>query len=373
MSDAVNDQPGQMLELEALADALPTGLLVVNRQGTISLANTVVSALLGIPADQRLDGQMLWQVLPAGLRELVAAMQREVLIYGTEARRDFEFNVSNGKRRLLELHLSPVASRSAQPELFCLAMVEAADRQEVAELKKLDQLKSNFLAMISHELRTPLTSIRGAVHLLADSEVSAADPAKALVGIIQSNSERLIRLVNNLLEMVAVDNDTFVVSRTPAYIKPLVDQAVSRCESAAKAKFLTLGFAGSDCSAEVDPERFVQFVSYLVDNAIKFTPHGGTISIRATCDNAGALNIVVSDTGCGVPAYAREKIFDRFYQVEDPMTRCTGGAGVGLYLAKHIVLRHGGRVWVDSNACGGSDFHAHFPAQSQIPASAPLP
>lgn len=372
MSDAVNDQSSRILEFEALADALPTGLLVVNRQGTITLANTLVSTLLGISTDQRLDGQGMWQVLPVGLRELVASMQREVLIYGAEARRDFEVICADGSRRLLGVYLAPIAGRNEQPDHFCLSLTEAADRQEVAELKKMDQLKCNFLAMISHELRTPLTSIRGAVHLLSENSVAATDQGKALVGIIQSNSERLIRLVNNLLEMVAIDNDTFVVNRSTAAIKPLVEQAIFRSEAAAKAKFLTLEYTGEDCSTDIDPERFVQFITYLVDNAIKFTPHGGSISVNATCNTEGALTVVVSDTGCGVPAYAREKIFDRFYQVEDPMTRCTGGAGVGLYLARYIVLRHGGRMWVDSNTCGGSDFHALFPKHTVTVSASPV-
>src|SRR5690606_36969308 len=104
-----------------------------------------------------------------------------------------------------------------------LVFLNASDRQEVVELKKLDQLKSNFLAMISHELRTPLTSIRGAVHLLAKSAPCSVDPAKALVDIVQTNSERLIRLVNNLLEMVAIDNEKFGMNWSKVAIGPLVN------------------------------------------------------------------------------------------------------------------------------------------------------
>ncbi len=369
MCDAVNNEPGRLPDLEALTDALPTAVMVVDRQGKIVLANTLVSRLLGIPTDQRLDGKHMWQALPLGVREVVAAMQREVLIYGAEVRRDVEFTpVDGGVQKLLDVQLAPVAGRGEEPEFFSLSFSEAVDRQEIAELKKLDVLKSNFLAMISHELRTPLTSIRGAVHLLADESRASTDPNKALVNIIQGNSERLIRLVNNLLEMVAIDNNTFMVSRSRLEIAPLVNQAVEKCQAAAKAKFLKLE---SDLDAgtigDVDPERFVQLVGYLIDNAIKYTPHGGQIVVRASVGTGGTLNLLVSDTGSGVPAFAREKIFDRFYQVEDPMTRCCGGAGVGLYLARHIAESHGGKLWMEANPAGGSDFRAIFPAMARVP------
>lgn len=371
MIDADNHDR-QMPDLLALADALPSAMLVINRQGTICLSNTLVATVLGMPGDDRLDGQPMWQALPAGLREMVAAMQREVLIYASDARREFELILADGKRKLLDVHLAPVNGKGGQPEQFCLVLTDATARQEVVELKKLDQLKSNFLAMISHELRTPLTSIRGAVHLLGDNALGAVDPGKALVGIIQGNSERLIRLVNNLLEMVTIDNETFMVSRSMAPVKPLIEQAVAKCEAAVKCKFLQVEYRGQDCVANVDAERFVQFIYYLLDNAVKFTPHGGQIIIQTVCASNGSINVTVSDTGSGVPAFAREKVFDRFYQVEDTMTRCTGGTGVGLYLARHIVQAHGGRIRVRPNTDGGSVFEAEFPAMTGTPAKEEL-
>ncbi len=370
MSDTDNHD-GPMPDLLALADALPNAMLVINRQGTICLSNTLVATVLGLPGDQRVDGQPMWQALPAGLREVVAAMQREVLIYASDARREIEFTPPEGAPRLLDVHLAPVNGKGGQPEQFCLVLVDATDRQEVVELKKIDQLKINFLAMISHELRTPLTSIRGAVHLLGDGALAGADQGKALVGIIQGNSERLIRLVNNLLEMVTIDNETFVVSRTLVPIRPLVEQAVTRCEEAAKGKFLKLNYLSSDCTGSVDPERFVQFIYYLLDNAVKFTPHGGQITITTECGTDASVEVTISDTGCGIPAFARERVFDRFYQVEDTMTRSTGGTGVGLYLARHIVQAHGGRILVKPNADGGSIFEASIP--SGVTDSKPAP
>jgi len=371
MSDAVNHEPGRLPELEAVADSLPSALLIIDRQGLVVLANTLLSKLLNTSPDEHLEGRQVWQALPDGLREIVAAMQREVLIYGTEAFREFDLSLGNAVHRLLDVKLSPITGCNGQPEHFALSISEASARQEIAELKKLDQIKSNFLAMISHELRTPLTSIRGAVHLLADSGHTAQDPDKTLVGIIQSNSERLIRLVNNMLEMVAIDNDNFVVTPVPASVGPIISQAIGRSKAAATVKFLELEYAGKEGIAVVDPERFGQLTSHLLDNAVKFTPHGGRVTISTEIKQDGTLDLIVSDTGSGVPAHAREKVFDRFFQVEDPMTRCCGGAGVGLYLAKHIVQSHNGRMWVESNSSGGSDFHATFPSVTQPVAAVP--
>src|SRR5688572_11194920 len=117
MCDAVNNEPGRLPELEALTDALPTGVMVVDRQGKIALANTLVSKLLGTPTDQRLEGKFMCQVLPPGVRESVAAMQREVMIYGTEVRRDLELTPADGGvQKLLDVQLAPVAGRGEQAE-----------------------------------------------------------------------------------------------------------------------------------------------------------------------------------------------------------------------------------------------------------------
>jgi signal transduction histidine kinase len=373
MTDAVNQQSGCLPGLCAVADALPNATLIIDRQGVIAVANTMVSKTLAISDDCSLEGKSSWQVLPEGLRELVAAMQREVLIYASDAHRDFELPLPGAESKLLELHLAPVTGNSGQPTHFCLVITDASARQQVAELQKLDVVKSNFLAMISHELRTPLTSIRGAVHLLAETEPCKSESACALVDIIHSNSERLIRLVNNLLEMVAIDNNNFTVTKQRVYIAPLVRQALVRHEATAQAKFISLNATDDNAVSSVDTERFVQLVSYLVENAIKFTPHGGKITVSVHQQPNGPMQLTVSDTGCGVPQFARDKIFDKFFQVEDAMTRCCGGAGVGLYLARHIVQLHGGQIWVDVNPSGGSDFIATFPAAESSAQDDPVP
>src|SRR5687767_9344239 len=145
MSDAVNYESGRLPELEALTDALPNGLMVIDRQGKVVLANTLLSKILGASPDDPLEGKQMWQALPAGLREVVAAMQREVLIYGAEAHRDLDMALPHGAQKLLDLQLSPVSGKTGQPEFFSLSVSEAAERQEIAELKKLDLIKSNFL------------------------------------------------------------------------------------------------------------------------------------------------------------------------------------------------------------------------------------
>lgn len=367
MNDAVNDNSGSVPELCAVTDALPNATLIFDRRGVVVVANTLVTRVLELSDDCPLDGKSYWQLLPEGMRDQVAAMQREVLIYASDACRDYNLRLTDGTTKLLELHLAPIHNQGDQPTHFCLVIADGSARQEVAELKKLDLLKSNFLGLISHELRTPLTSIRGAVHLLAEVEPNKAENTSALVDIIHSNSERLIRLVNNLLELVAIDNDTFTIDKTRASAMPIVRQVVERHEAAAKTKFITLEHTGTDAVAPMDPERFGQLVAHLLDNAIKFTPHGGRITVSTSQLPEGPMYVTVSDTGCGVPAYARERIFDKFYQVEDSMTRCCGGAGVGLYLARYIVQKHGGQIWINSNAEGGSDFHVIFPASVAQP------
>lgn len=370
MNDGVEKTGLPLPMLELVADTLPYALVVLARDGRVALANGRTYTVLGLSPDAPLDGQHMWQSFPPELRDSFAAMQREVVIYGTDVQRDVTFQSGNGEPVLLEVTLAAVPTNEACPEYYTLTIAEAKDRQETERLKKLDQLKINFLAMISHELRTPLTSIRGAIHLLGKCDALQSESDQALVQIVGNNSERLIVLVNNLLEMVAIENRTFTVSRMPTSVNDAIHQAMVKCEKAAGDKFISIAVDGNPMVAQVDPERMAQLVTYLLDNAIKFTPHGGQVSVRYDRTDDGELHLTVSDMGCGVPAHARERIFDKFYQVEDPMTRGCAGAGIGLYLARTIAEYHGGRMWVESNSAGGSDFRAVFPGAVSATVSA---
>jgi signal transduction histidine kinase len=272
--------------------------------------------------------------------------------------------------RRIEIFVSGLGD-SSSPNYFLLTLMDASVQQEIDDLKKLDQLKSNFMAMISHELRTPLTSIRGATHLLHSHLPPAEDPSQlSLIGIVQTNTERLIRLVNNLLDMVTIENNSLTLVRRKENLCDLISQVLSKFESLARAKFQTLESQCFDVEWEVDAERFKQLVSHLVDNAIKFTPPGGQISVGLRIGD-GVIEVCVSDTGCGIPVHAREDVFSRFYQVQDPMTRCCGGAGIGLYLAGNIAELHGGTITVRSNSEGGSDFIVSL--KRQLPLESPSP
>jgi PAS domain S-box-containing protein len=358
--------------LESLLDSLPMGTLLFDRQGQVLQTNGKACELLGVSSDLPSHGKTLWEFIPSALRDAILALQREVLIYSTDAHKEFSVPDTSGNLRRVEVFVSGLGD-SASPNYFLLTLLDASVRQEVDDLKKLDQLKSNFMAMISHELRTPLTSIRGATHLLHSHLPAASDSSDfSLIGIVQTNTERLIRLVNNLLDMVTIENNSLALMPRPENVCELITQVLEKFEPLAKAKFQTLESRCDHVEWEVDSERFKQLIAHLVDNAVKFTPPGGRISVALKRDG-DRMEVCVSDTGCGIPVHAREEVFSRFYQVQDPMTRCIGGAGIGLYLAGNIAELHGGRIKVQGNADCGSDFIVIFNRQGQLSSSLESP
>jgi two-component system, NtrC family, sensor histidine kinase GlrK len=228
-----------------------------------------------------------------------------------------------------------------------------------ARLRQLDQVKQAFLATTSHELRSPLTSIREAAHLLRDDIPGELNQKQArLVAIIEESVERLLRLVNQILEL----------SRLRAGMMPLerrrleVDRVVARAVEELRPRAVEAGVAlawdrvGEGFAVAADPDHLMQVAVNLVDNAIRFTPRGGRVTVR--CVDAGPeVEVQVEDTGIGIPPHALPQIFDWYQQAH----RHRGGTGLGLAVVRGLVELHGGRVGVESKEGRGSRFTVRLP------------
>ncbi len=245
--------------------------------------------------------------------------------------------------------------------------------QALARLKELDRLKSNFLGTVSHELRTPLTSIIGYSEMLAEGMAGPLSGEQAeFVKTIHGKGEQLLALIMGLLDLSKLDSGTMSLRQAPMQISKTLSEVMSTLAPVALKKRVDLVLDDDEAACELsgDAERLRQVFVNLVDNAVKFTPKGGKVSVSARVsddaahgeDGDGAVllaplrrvvEVRVADTGIGIPSQERSRVFDAFYQVDSSSTREYGGTGLGLSIVKRIVEAHGGKVTIEPNAENG--------------------
>ena len=257
-------------------------------------------------------------------------------------------------------HPLPVTSRDEIGEL-------ARSFNRMAErLREVDHLKEEFFSHISHELRTPLTSVKEATHLLLE-RVQGPLTAKQgrLVDIIAASSDRLLRLVNQVLELSRLRARLLPLERRPVDMEKIVVRALEELRPQTEDKGLVVGCAtsGSDFALQGDEDWLLRVVVNLVGNAIKFTPHGAAVTVGLT-DLGPEVEIVVEDAGIGIPATDLPRIFDPYKQAH----RGHGGSGLGLAIVKGLVDAHGGRIRVESEEGRGSRFLVRLPRDGAPPA-----
>jgi two-component system, NarL family, sensor histidine kinase BarA len=262
--------------------------------------------------------------------------------------------------------------------------------QTLARLKEVDRLKSNFLATMSHELRTPLTSIIGYSEMLAEGIAGPLAPEQSeYVRTIHAKGEQLLRLIMGLLDLSKLESGTMSLRKGATQMTPILHEVITTLAPVARKKDVELALDCDETPCEIagDPERLRQVFINLVDNAVKFTAAKGRVTVRSHVtessfgeEEAGAVllapllkhvEISVSDTGIGIPAGERLKVFDAFYQVDSSSTREYGGTGLGLSIVKRIVDAHGGSVRVEANVPQGTTFVVTLPSAQARKAALP--
>lgn len=240
------------------------------------------------------------------------------------------------------------------PEINALAQ---AFNSMCAKLKEVDRMKSDFFSLMSHELRTPLTSIKEGTNLFLEGKGGEiTEKQERLLTIISEESNRLIELVNSLLDLSKLEAGIAAFHFASADLSPLITRAIREIEPLAEAKRIQIKRdIQPSPQITVDAERILQVLRNLIGNALKFTPSGGVIgiSLRTIEDK---VEVSVSDTGQGIPKEETEVIFDKFQQAVHAGSRKIQGTGLGLAIVKHIVQFHGGNIWVESTIGRGSTF-----------------
>jgi two-component system sensor histidine kinase SenX3 len=232
------------------------------------------------------------------------------------------------------------------------------------ELKRINKIRRDFVANVSHELKTPATSLK----LLAESlvEIIDEDPEQARFFAVQlkAETERLSRLITDLLDLTRLESEEKVTDPEPVDVRGVLMGVLSRMRQTARQKGITLrwrraGDAG-DYTIWGDETQLGSMFANLVDNAIKYTPEGGSVEVAARSDETSVI-VRVSDSGIGIPEKKLSRIFERFYRVDKARSKETGGTGLGLSIVRHVAENHGGRVTVESELGEGTTFIVHLP------------
>ena len=235
--------------------------------------------------------------------------------------------------------------------------------QDIGHLREVDRMKDEFVSIVSHELRTPLTSIRGSVQLVLADQASVPDPEhRELMQIALNNCERLVRIINDILDVAKIESGNITLQKRPCAVAELVQQAVQVVEGPARAASVRLEaqVPGPLPPVLVDLDRIVQALVNLLSNAVKFAPPDSVVKIAAAAGDKG-VTISVSDQGEGIAPENIARLFRKFQQVDSSSSRRRGGTGLGLAITKALVEQHGGRISVDSELRKGTRFSFTLP------------
>jgi signal transduction histidine kinase len=233
--------------------------------------------------------------------------------------------------------------------------------RDVTQQRELERMKREFISIISHEIRTPLSSIRGALGLVATG-VLDDDPqtAKEMLSIANNNIERLVRLVNDVLALNRLESGQVELKEQWCEAATLMQQAFSSVQNLAEANQVDLRSSTGNIQVWADPDWLVQVLVNLINNAVKFSPAGATVSVNVEPQPQQVL-FRVTDQGRGIPTEKLESIFGQFQQVNMSDSRQKGGTGLGLSICRLIVQLHGGRIWAESELRRGSKFYFTLP------------
>jgi signal transduction histidine kinase len=360
------DLASQNVDLERLANVLRAvldstidGILLSDSDGNIQLANRPVLNLtreLGM----RYDGPVVDRLLSVEHRikdrdRYHAAMERLRTNPDEETFDEFEDAVSG---RAFQGFTAPVRDDRGGflGRIWTL--------REVTQQRELDRLKDDFVATVSHELRTPLTSMMGFLEMIREGEAGQlTDEQKRFLAIVYRSSERLQRLVGDLLFVARLDASGLQLHFAPVRLDEIAREVVESSAALARSREIELDFEVADVPSVLgDQERLLQLVGNLLSNALKFTPAGGTVTVRVFAEGGGAV-LEVADTGIGIPADEQDRLFQRFFRSSTATQQAIPGTGLGLVISRAIAEAHGGTIDVTSQVGAGTRFRVELPAQ----------
>ncbi|GKT04216.1 cell wall metabolism sensor histidine kinase WalK [Furfurilactobacillus entadae] len=353
VEEAQESTEAERRRLDSVLAHMSDGVISTDRRGNINIINSAAREFLDVDEEQAENASLL-DVL--NIRDRYTL--RELLEDQDEMTLDFSHE---GQDLILHASFSLVQRESG----FISGLVCVL--HDVTEQQKEEADRRQFVSNVSHELRTPLTSVRSYIDALVDG--AWKDPAVApnFLHVAQDETERMIRMVNDLLSLSRMDSGTTKLEMETVnlnelfnYILDRFDMMLKTDDNPQKQYHIERDFTDKDLWVEIDTDRFTQVVDNIMNNAIKYSPDGGTITCRLL-ETHNQVIMSISDQGLGIPRKDISHIFDRFYRVDKARARAQGGTGLGLAISKEVIQMLNGRIWVDSTEGKGSTFYISLP------------
>ena len=356
-------------KLDAIMDNMNDAIITTNLQERIILINNAAKTMFGI-SKVILNKDFLWEKirnekLRSLVRELILSLAKsadKTQLTGSMT----EIEILSPEKKLLQIHFSPI---QIDKDTCGILLVF----HDITELRKLENTRREFVTNVSHELRTPLASIKGYVETLLESSVHVGsgkgnttdtEQMQEFLRIIMKHTQRLDNLIKDILELSRLDSHDLKVEFHNLDIQPCIENIFSSYKEHCKGKNQTFVLDVPDSLPGIETNEYFlrQLLTNLLDNAIKYTPKGGRVSLKVKPVNE-SVQFEISDTGIGIPQECIPRIFERFYRVDPARSREMGGTGLGLSIVKHIVNLHHGLVKVESTVGAGSKFIVTIPRQ----------
>ena len=336
--------------LEATLAGMREGLLVVNKDMRVVASNPAAHKLFN-PSVAALKSQRLTELTrnPAIYSAFLDGLK------GIE-RSGVKVETHGPERQVFDLRVVPIGSTNGHGAQGALGVFFDITRTE-----RLENIRQEFLSNVSHELRTPLTAILAFVETLETGAMEDPESSQRFLSIIRKNASRMHGLIDDILELTAIEGGNVRLRAAPVELYTLVEEVCASFAAKAAAQNVTLeNNVPPGVMVHADERRLEQMLTNLIDNGIKFSREHGTVAI--SYQSGMRDKILVQDNGDGIPAQHLERLFERFYRVDRARSRDMGGTGLGLAIVKHLALLHGGEVTVTSELGKGTTFTIHLPA-----------
>ena len=341
--------------LNSVLSHMSDGVLATDRQGNITVVNETALQLLELDDDDNVIGKSLLDILGIRqnytMRELVDDDVQQILI-----------DNSDSSGMILSAYFSTIQRESGFVSGFVCVLHDVTSQQ------KEDQERKQFVSNVSHELRTPLTSVKSYVEALSDGAWKDQEIAPQFLKVVQDETDRMIRMINDLLSLSRMDSGTVKLNLEYVNINELFNYILDRFDMILKKEkdpdqkkyTIQRNITKKDLWVEIDTDKFTQVIDNIMNNAVKYSPDGGVITARLM-ETKNHVIMSIADQGLGIPRKDISHIFDRFFRVDKARSRKHGGTGLGLAISKEVVNLLGGQIWVDSIEGKGSTFYISLP------------
>ncbi|RWZ54695.1 cell wall metabolism sensor histidine kinase WalK [Halobacillus fulvus] len=342
---------GERRKLSSVLSNMSDGVIATDRLGAITLMNAPASKLIGRSFEE-IQGQSLMDVLDINdqIDDISEVEEAGSMIIDLS---------SDDKHLLLKANFSAVEDENHEMNGFITVI------SDVTEQEKVEQERREFVSNVSHELRTPLTTMRSYIEALNDGAWQDPDIAPQFLNVTQNETDRMIRLVNDLLQLTKMDHKETSMMKKRVEFVGFYDQVIDRFEMNKDEHIhFERNLSKRAIHVWMDPDKITQVLDNVISNAIKYSPEGGTIRFDARSTRK-QLRVSITDEGLGMPSDTVDKIFDRFYRVDKSRTREMGGTGLGLAIAREIIEAHHGKIWAESKEGQGTTVIFTLPLMSQ--------